>query len=128
MDYQRSEDVIRLLQFTQQSVEQLYAVLHCTGFIRSLPLHTTLLSCSKQELCCKGKGATDTVIDGERLRELEWEGGGTEGVIGGLRKDLEGGERGREVEKSLVQHMANIGYITPTRRFSVSLNRRVGVV
>ena len=44
MDYQRSEDVIRLLQSTQQSIEQQYAVLHCTGFIRSLPLHTTLLS------------------------------------------------------------------------------------
>ncbi|CAI7992052.1 Aryl hydrocarbon receptor nuclear translocator homolog [Geodia barretti] len=33
VDYQRSEDVIRLLQSTQQNVEQQYAVLHCTGFI-----------------------------------------------------------------------------------------------
>ena len=33
-DYQRSEDVIRLLQSTQQNIEQQYAVLHCTGFIR----------------------------------------------------------------------------------------------
>ena len=47
----------------------------------------------------------DTVIDGGR--ELEWEGGGTEGVIGGLRKDLEEGERGREADESLVQQMAN---------------------
>jgi PAS domain S-box-containing protein len=36
VDYQRSEDVIRLLQSTQQNVEQQYAVLHCTGFIRHL--------------------------------------------------------------------------------------------
>ena len=34
VDYQKSEDVIRLLQSTQQSMEQQYAVLHCTGFIR----------------------------------------------------------------------------------------------
>ena len=34
VDYQRSEDVIRLLQSTQQNIEQQYAVLHCTGFIR----------------------------------------------------------------------------------------------
>ena len=34
VDYQKSEDVIRLLQSTQQSMEQQYAVLHCTGFMR----------------------------------------------------------------------------------------------
>ena len=34
VDYQRSEDVIRLFQSTQHSTEQQYAVLHCTGFIR----------------------------------------------------------------------------------------------
>jgi PAS domain-containing protein len=36
VDYQRSEDVIRLLQSTQQNIEQQFAVLHCTGFIRHL--------------------------------------------------------------------------------------------
>jgi len=33
-DYNRSEDVIKLLQSTQQSTPYQYAVLHCTGFIR----------------------------------------------------------------------------------------------
>ena len=38
-DYNRSEDVIRLLQSTQQSTPYDYAVLHCTGFIRYMYIH-----------------------------------------------------------------------------------------
>ena len=34
VDYQKSDDAICLLQSTQQSMEQQYAVLHCTGFVR----------------------------------------------------------------------------------------------